>query len=430
MAKKKKIPLWGRIFIGLAAGVMVGAIMKEKAHYLKPIGTMFITAVKMLIVPLIFSSLVSGVTSLDDLKKLGRIGGKTLLVYLVTTACAITLGLLICVMVKPGVGVSLAAASSETAATAPAQSTDQEQATEPKPAATAKQPSLVDTIVDMIPSNPIQAMADGNVLQIILFAILLGVSINLVGEPAAPVKNFCDALAEIMYALTSIIMEVAPIGVFALMAGVVAQYGLQFLLPLLKVVVTMYVVCLLHIVIVYGFSLSVICRLNPMRFLKGFLDATMVAFSTSSSSAALPVSMQCCQENLGVPEDVASLVLPLGATINMNGTAIYQGICVVFIAQAYGVELTFSNYITVIMTSILAAVGTAGIPGAGLVMLSMVLTSIGLPLEGIALVAGIDRILDMARSTVNVMGDALAAVMVSVSEKELDNECYNTIIKE
>lgn len=284
--------------------------------------------------------------------------------------------------------------------------------------------------MNLIPSNPIKAMADGNVLQIIVFAILFGVTINLVGDKGKPVQEFFESLAEIMYRLTGIIMEVAPIGVFALMAAVVGQYGLKFLLPLVKVVLAMYFISLIHVAVVFGGALVLVARLNPIRFFKGFLDAIVLAYSTSSSSAALPVSMRCCQENLGVPEDAASLVLPLGATINMNGTAIYQGICTVFLAQAYGIELSFANYTTMIMTSILASVGTAGIPGAGLIMLSMVLSSVGIPLEGIALVAGIDRILDMVRSTVNVTGDALAAVLVSVSENELDLTCYNRKIKE
>ena len=411
--KRLQIPLWGKIIIGLIAGVIAGSVLGPRAHWLLPVGNLFITAVKMLIIPLIFSSLVTGVTSLDDLKKLGRIGGKTLLVYLLTTAIAITLGIVVSNVIKPGVGVSLS--GDLTVASA---------------ADAAPPATLASTLLNLIPSNPIQAMAEGNVLQVIVFAILLGVAINMVGEKGAPVKMFCASLAEIMYKLTAIIMECAPIGVFALMADVVGKYGVQFLLPLMKVVVTMYLVSVLHIIIVYCGSLLIFPRLNPIRFLKGFLDATLVAFSTSSSSAALPVSMQCCQDNLGVPDEIASLVLPLGATINMNGTAIYQGICAVFVAQAYGIDLTFGNYMTMIMTTILAAVGTAGIPGAGLVMLSMVLSSVGIPIEGLAIVAGIDRILDMARSTVNVMGDALAAVLVTASEGELDKVCYNKRMKE
>ena len=410
----KKMPLWGKIALGLILGVVTGAVFGKGAVQLQPLGDMFINAIKMLIVPLIFSSLIAGMTSLKDLKKLGRIGGKTVLIFLVTSVLAIVLGILLSNIIRPGVGVSLAGATREMNLPHPS----------------SQDSPLKTTLMNLIPSNPIKAMADGNVLQIIVFAILFGVTINLVGDQGKPVQKFFESLAEIMYKMTGIIMEVAPIGVFALMAAVVGQYGLEFLLPLVKVVLTMYFISLVHIVVVFGGALILVARLNPIRFLKGFLDAIVLAYSTSSSSAALPVSMRCCQENLGVPEDAASLVLPLGATINMNGTAIYQGICAVFLAQAYGIELSLANYATMIMTAILASVGTAGIPGAGLIMLSMVLSSVGIPLEGIALVAGIDRILDMVRSTVNVTGDALAAVLVSTSENELDLTCYNGKAKE
>ena len=408
------MPLWGKIALGLILGVAAGAVFGKGAVGLQPLGDMFINAVKMLIVPLIFSSLIAGMTSLKDLKKLGRIGGKTLLIFLITSVLAILLGILLSNIIRPGVGVSLAGAPREVSL--------------PQPS--IQESPLKTTLMNLIPSNPVKAMADGNVLQIIVFAILFGVTINLTGDKGKPVQEFFGSLAEIMYRLTGIIMEAAPIGVFALMAAVVGQYGLKFLLPLIKVVLAMYFISLIHIVVVFGGALVLVARLNPIRFLKGFLDAIVLAYSTSSSSAALPVSMRCCQENLGVPEDAASLVLPLGATINMNGTAIYQGICAVFLAQAYGIELSFANYVTMIMTAILASIGTAGIPGAGLIMLSMVLSSVGIPLEGIALVAGIDRMLDMVRSTVNVTGDALAAVLVSASENELDLDCYNRNIKE
>ena len=405
----KRVALWVKIALGLILGVVAGAFFGKEAVQLQPLGDMFINAVKMLIVPLIFSSLIAGMTSLKDLRKLGRIGGKTLLIFLITSVLAILLGILLSNIIRPGTGVSLAGANPSVSLPDPS----------------SQESPLKTTLMNLIPSNPVKAMAEGNVLQIIFFAILFGVTINLVGDKGKPVQAFFESLAEIMYRLTGIIMEAAPIGVFALMAAVVGQYGLKFLLPLIKVVLAMYFISLVHIVVVFGGALLLVARLSPIRFLKGFLDAIVLAYSTSSSSAALPVSMRCCQENLGVPEDAASLVLPLGATINMNGTAIYQGICAVFLAQAYGIELSFADYTTMIMTAILASIGTAGIPGAGLIMLSMVLSSVGIPLEGIALVAGIDRILDMVRSTVNVTGDALAAVLVSASEKELDLECYN-----
>ncbi len=405
---KKKIPLWGKILIGLVLGVIVGMVLKEKALYLKPIGTIFINGVKMLIVPLVFSSLIVGVTSVDDIGKMGRIGLKTIIIYFVTTVIAIAIGLGFSWITHPGAGVSLHAASGTVQAA-------------------QKAPSLVDTLVNIIPANPIGALAKGEILQIIVFAIFSGIAINLTGKKADPVKNFFNALAEIMYKLTSIVMEFAPYGVFALIACVIGQYGIEFLLPLLKVVATVYIACILHSLVILGGGIAFVGRLNPLRFFKGFLDATLVAFSTSSSSAALPVSLRCTQENLGCSKSISSFVLPLGATINMNGTAIYQGVCAVFIAQAYGIDLSLTSYITIVMTSILAAIGTAGVPGAGLIMLSLVLSSAGLPIEGIAIIAGVDRILDMARSCINVVGDGMATVLVAKSEKELDIKAYNSV---
>ena len=403
----KKIPLWGKILIGLVLGIVVGMVLKEKALYLKPIGAIFINGVKMLIVPLVFSSLIVGVTSVDDIGKMGRIGLKTIILYAVTTIIAVTIGLGLSWITDPGVGISLHASGTVTVVD------------------TA--PSLIHTLVNIISDNPIGSLAEGNILQIIVFAIFIGIAINLTGNKADPVKNFFTGLAEVMYKLTSIIMKFAPYGVFALIACVIGQYGVEFLLPLLKVVVTVYIACILHSIIILGGGLILLGRLNPWKFFKGFLDAALVAFSTSSSSAALPVSLRCTQANLGVSKSISSFVLPLGATINMNGTAIYQGVCAVFIAQAYGIDLSLTNYVTIVMTSILAAIGTAGVPGAGLIMLSLVLSSVGLPIEGIAIIAGIDRILDMARSCVNVIGDGVATVLVAKSEQELDIKAYNSV---
>ncbi len=403
--KRVRVPLWGKILIGLCLGVVCGILMGDKALYLKPIGTLFINGIKMLIVPLVFSSLIVGVTSIEDMGKMGRIGLKTIIIYAVTTILAITIGLGLSWITNPGIGASLQAASSTNTAAKAA-------------------PSFIETIVNMVPSNPIGALAKGEILQIIIFAIFIGIAINLTGEKAKPVKVFFEGLAEIMYKLTSIIMAFAPYGVFALIAAVIGKYGVEFLLPLLKVVLNVYAACIIHSIIILGGGLALVARLNPMRFFNGFLDATLLAFSTSSSSAALPASLRCTQKNLGVSKSISSFVLPLGATINMNGTAIYQGVCAVFIAQAYGIDLTVSNYITIVLTSVLAAVGTAGVPGAGLIMLALVLNSVGLPIEGIAIIAGIDRILDMARSTVNVVGDGMASILVAKSENELDIEVY------
>ena len=396
--------LWQQIFIALVAGLAVGMIIGPPAAAIKPIGTMFINAIKMLIVPLIFVSLVCGVTSMHDMHKMGRIALKTVVIYLLTTAVAITIGLGLGTIFQPGAGIDLGAAM----------------AIEPKEA-----PSLIDTFVGLIPKNPIGAMADGNVLQIIVFALLFGIAINLAGEPGQKIKQFFDWLAEVIYKLTAIVISFAPYGVFALMAWVAGTYGLDVLLPLGTVILAVYAGCVIHAVVVYGGAITFIAKLNPIRYFQGIAEAQAVAFTTTSSSGTLPVTMGCVQKNLGVSRGVSSFVLPLGATINMDGTALYQGVCALFVAQAYGIDLVFGDYVTIILTSTLASIGTAGVPGAGLIMLSLVLTSVGLPLEGVALIAGIDRILDMARTALNVTGDGAVSVLVAKSEGELDETIFN-----
>ena len=401
----KKVPLWTKILIGLIIGVVLGMVLEEKALYLKGVGTLFVNAIKMLIVPLVLSSLIVGVTSIDDIGKMGRIGLKTIVIYLVTTLIAIAIGL----------GLSLATNLGSSATI--------ETTAEPV-LHSVKSASI--SIATFIPSNPIRAMAEGDILAIIVFAILVGISISLAGKKADPVKNFFKGLAEVMYKMTSIVMEFAPYGVAALIACVIGEHGVMFLVPLLKVVGVVYLACIIHAFVILGGGIFFVGKLSPIRFFRGFLDAIVLAFSMSSSSGALPVSMKSAQKQLGASESISSFVLPLGATINMNGTAIYQGVCAVFIAHVYGIQLTLSAYVSIMLTSVLAAVGTAGIPGAGLIMLTLVLKAAGLPLEGIAIIAGIDRILDMARSCINVMGDGMATVLVAKSEKELDIDVYNS----
>lgn len=411
----KGMVLWKKIFFMLAAGMVVGMASRAilggpggeafVTTWFKPIGTLFINLINMLIVPLIFSSLVVGLTSMDDIKKMGRIGAKTFAVYLTTTAVAITIGLAIGTLLQPGVGIDLAASAVVEAKEAP---------------------NFVQTLLDMVPSNPVDAMAKGTVLQIIVFAILFGIAINLAGEKGKPLASLMESLADTMYRLTDIVIAFAPYGVFGLMAWVAGKFGLDVLLPLGKIIIGFYFGCLLHAVFTLGGTLAFFARLNPMRFFKGIISAQAVAFTTTSSSGTLPVTMECVQENLGVSKPISSFVLPLGATINMDGTALYQGVAVLFIAQAYSIDLTTANYITIILTSTLASIGSAGVPGAGLIMLTLVLTSVGLPLEGIALVAGIDRILDMARTAINVTGDSMVAVLMAKSEGELDENIYNS----
>lgn len=396
------IPLWQKILAGLVLGLIVGLVFGPAAGKLKPIGTAFIAGIKMLIVPLVFVSLVSGVTSMRDPAKMGRVGIKTIALYLLTTAVAITIGLGLGTVLQPGAGVGMEAAK----------------AVAPKAA-----PSLVDTLVALIPTNPIEAMSSGNVLQVIVFAILLGLAINMSGAAGEKVRDGFDALAAVIYKLTAIVIWFAPFGVFALMAWTAGTYGLDLLLPLGMVIAAVYLGCVIHAFVVYGGAIWAM-GLNPLLFFKGIAEAAAVAFTTTSSSGTLPVTMTCVRKNLGVSQGVSGFVLPLGATVNMDGTALYQGVCALFVAQVFGVTLSGGDYLTIILTATLASIGTAGVPGAGLIMLSLVLSTVGLPLEGVAIIAGIDRVLDMARTSLNVVGDAMVATLVAKSEGELDTRIY------
>ncbi|SDK01722.1 Na+/H+-dicarboxylate symporter [Sediminibacillus albus] len=390
-----------QIFIAFLLAIILGIIFNESISVIAPLGDLFLRLIKFIIAPLILSTLVVGVSSTGDPKQLGRIGLKTISYYLLTTAVAIIIGLGVAFLLSPGKGVDVSV-SDDTAEVA-----DQQQQ------------SVVDTFLNIIPENPFDALASGNILQIIFFALFIGLAITFVGEKAQPVYRFFDAFAEVMYKITAIIMYVAPIGILGLVAPVIGEYGLSVLLPLLKVILAAVIACILHAVLVYSSAVKIYGKISPLSFFKGISPAALVAFSTASSAGTLPVTLKNTQENLCVPNKISSFVLPLGATINMDGTAIYQGTAVVFIAQFYGLDLSFIQLLTVVVTTVLASIGTAGVPGAGLIMLTMVLSSVNMPVEGIALIAGVDRILDMFRTTLNVVGDASATVVVAGSEKEL-----------
>ncbi len=399
-----KFNLITQIFIAFILAIILGIIFKESIAVIAPLGDLFLRLIKFIIAPLILSTLVVGVASSGDPKQLGRIGLKTVVYYLLTTAVAIIIGLAVAFMMSPGKGVDVSLSES-----APAKEAQESQ-------------SVVDTFLNIIPENPFEALASGNILQIIFFALFIGLAITFVGEKAQPVYRFFDGFAEVMYKITSIVMYVAPIGILGLVAPVIGEYGLSVLLPLLKVILAAVIACILHAAIVYSSAVRLYGKMNPITFFKGISPAALVAFSTASSAGTLPITLKNTQENLGVPKKISSFVLPLGATINMDGTAIYQGIAVVFIAQFYGLDLSFIQLLTVVVTTVLASIGTAGVPGAGLIMLTMVLSSVDMPLEGIALIAGVDRILDMFRTTLNVVGDASATVVISGSEKELPGQ--------
>ncbi|WP_085993984.1 dicarboxylate/amino acid:cation symporter [Oceanobacillus senegalensis] len=394
----KKISLLTQILIAFIIAIIVGAIVGPSIEIVKPLGDLFLRMIQFIIVPLVLASLVVGVAGTGDIKKIGRMGGVTFFYYLLTTAIAISIGLILANIFKPGEGLTITQPTGEVE--------------------TAEAPSVVDTLLNIVPTNPIASLVEGNMLQIIFFAIFLGLAITMIGDRAKTVYNFFDGLAEMMYKITAIVIKLAPIGVFGLIAPIVGEYGVSVLLPLLKVILLVFAGCILHAVLTYSFSVKFFANVNPLKFFKGVAPASLVAFSTTSSSGTLPVTIKSTEENLGVSRKVSSFVLPLGATINMDGTALYQGICVIFIAQFFGYDLSIAKQITIVLIATLASIGTAGVPGAGLIMLTMVVTSVGLPVEGIAIIAGIDRILDMMRTSINVTGDASASVVVNALEEK------------
>lgn len=402
--KRKKLNLSVQILIGLILGIIVGLFMQSIPEiaetYIKPFGTLFLNLIKMIIVPLVFSSLVVGACGLGDIKKVGRIGGKTILYFLCTTAFAVVIGLLVGSLFSVGTGISIPTDASYTA---------------------AESQSFVDTILNIIPTNPIAALVEGNMLQIIAFALFIGIGIAMVGKKADVLKDTFNGFAEVMYGVTGGIMKLAPFAVFALMLPVVAVNGPDVLLPLLGLVLAVYCACIIHAILVYSSTVKLIGKTSPIHFFKAVGPAMVFAFTTASSSATLPFSMESSRK-LGVPSPIRSFVLPLGATVNMDGTAAFQGICALFIATVYGIDLTITQMATVVLSATLASIGTAGVPGAGTVMLGMVLTSVGLPIDGVAIIMGVERILDMARTTVNITGDIACSVVVAATEKALFTE--------
>jgi DAACS family dicarboxylate/amino acid:cation (Na+ or H+) symporter len=397
--------LWKKMLIGIALGIVAGLLLGPQAQYLKPIGSIFLGLMNMLVVLLVFSSMTTGVTAINDLKKLGRVGVKTLLMYVATTMIAIVIGLVFAKLFNPGRGIGL----THDALTLRVDDT----------------PELLNIILSLVPENPLGALASGKILQVIVFSVLFGLAINFAGEKGKKVAGVLESLSEVMFSMTGMVLKFAPIGIFAIMAWVSGTFGIGILYPLLKLIVAHYLACTLHMVVVFGGILIFMAKMRPSLFFKGMGDAITLAASTTSSSAALPATMHCAEANLGVSKNIASFVLPLGSTINMNGTAIFQAIAALFIAQAYGIELGWESLLMIVITATLSAVGAAGIPGSGLVTLSIVLSSVGLPIEGIAIIAGIDRIRDIIGTVVNILGDAVVAVYVAKSEGELDEECYN-----
>ncbi|WP_174612928.1 dicarboxylate/amino acid:cation symporter [Virgibacillus ihumii] len=395
----KKSLIW-QLIAAFILAIVTGVIFGEKAQVVQPLGDLFLRLIKFIIAPLVLATLVVGVASTSDVRKLSRLGGKTVAFYLITSMFAITLGVIVGKIFSPGSGIDV--------------SLDGKEAPEP-----TETEGFIQTILNIVPTNPFESLASGNILQIIFFALAIGIAITLVGEKAKPVKDFFDGFAEVMYKITGMVMTIVPIGVFGLLAPVVGEYGLDVLLPLIKLILAMVTGCIIQLFVVYSLVVKSLGKMSPVTFFKGIFPASAVAFSTSSSSGTLPVTIKSAQENLGVSKETSTFVLPLGATINMDGTALYVGLCSMFVAQYFGIDLTFSQMVTVVLIGTLASIGTAGVPGAGLIMLTMALSAVNLPLAGIALVGGIDRILDMMRTSVNVTGDAAASVVVDASEKKV-----------
>ncbi|HKK52248.1 MAG TPA: dicarboxylate/amino acid:cation symporter [Myxococcota bacterium] len=404
-----------RILIGLASGLIVGVILEQRPldGALHPFlvdgvfyvgGQVFLASLKLLIVPLVLVSLACGTASLDDVTRLGRIGGKTLALYLLTTALAISLAILAAILLEPGAGITLPTESTGFSA--------------------SEAPGLADTLINIFPENPFEAMAEAQMLQVIVFAVLLGIAMTLAGSAGRDLLRVFESANAVIMKLVFLLMQIAPYGVFCLIAKVFAEQGYEVFGSLVRYFAVVVGVLLVHLLVVYPTLLFVLARLAPATFLRKLRAPMTVAFSTASSGATLPVTLRTTEERLGVDGSIASFTVPLGATLNMDGTAIMQGVATVFIAQAYGVEIGPSGYLTVVLTATLASIGTAGVPGVGTVMLAMVLRQMDLPVEGIGLILGVDRILDMTRTAVNITGDAAVSCIVARSEGKLDLESF------
>ena len=418
----KKIALHWKIIIGMVLGVVYGLIANKLGwiiftnDWIKPWGVIFVNLLKLIAVPLVFASLIKGVASLSDIAKLSRIGGKTIALYLTSTVIAVTIGLLLVNTVKPGEGFDMNSiqVSENTQTGADKKIEDAKE---------VKQEGPLQFVVDIVPTNIFSAASNNrNMLQVIFFAILFGIAmIMLPSEKTVHVKGFFDGINDIILQIVDLIMLAAPYGVFALLAGLVVDFGASssLFIALGKYSATVIVGLLLMILVVYPIILKLFTKIKYVNFFKGISPAQMLAFSTSSSAATLPVTMERCEDHLGVSKEVSSFVLPLGATINMDGTSLYQAVGAVFIAQAYGIPLDLPAQLTIVLTATLASIGAAAVPGAGMVMLVIVLGAIGVPVEGLALIFGVDRILDMMRTVVNVTGDATVATVVASTEGQL-----------
>ncbi len=416
LTQNSKLGLTAKILIGMAGGILFGLILRNlfpESSFIEEyitngvlhvIGSIFISSLQMLVVPLVFVSLVCGTCSLSDPSSVGRLGGKTIAFYLFTTAIALTVAICVALLIHPG-NASLAS--------------------EDMHYAVKQAPSLTDVLINLVPRNPIHAMNEGNMLQIIIFAVIFGFAVSHIGERGKRVAALFNDLNEVIMRVVTLIMQLAPYGIFALMAKLALSLGLETFGSVVKYFFVVLSVLIFHAFVVYPVLLRAFSGLNPLIFIRKMRDVQLFAFSTASSNATLPVTIETAEHRLGVDNKVASFTLPLGATINMDGTAIMQGVATVFIAQVFGYDLTITDYAMVVVTATLASIGTAGVPGVGLIMLGMVLNQVGLPIEGIALIIGVDRLLDMVRTAVNVTGDSMATVVIAKSEGAFDEVLFN-----
>lgn len=410
-----KLSLTTKVMIGMAAGLALGIILNLlqsefiNTHivggFFGMIGRMFVNALSMLVVPLVFFSLICGVAGIGDIRVLGRVGGKSFALYLATTATAIGLAIVIALLIGPGKGFVM-------------------DGTDLSGVTGREAPSVWDTFAAVVPRNPVAAFAGGEMLQIIFYTIILGVAVLMMGERSKPFVESCEYMNELMMKVVQIVMSFAPIGVFCLIAKTFTEQGIGLFLPVMTYVLVLVGALFLHLFVTLMIFLKVFSGLDPFIFMKKIRPAQIFAFSTASSNATIPVTLRCVTERIGANNSVASFTVPFGATINMDGTAIMQGVATVFLANVYGIDLGVGGYLTVIAMAVLASIGTAGVPGVGLVMLTMVLGQVGLPIEGIALILGVDRLMDMIRTAVNITGDAVVSSIVAKTEGQLDMDVY------
>ena len=411
-----KMSLTMKIMLAMGLGIVVGVVFNTLniafindhvvAGFFGMIGKMFVNALKMLVVPLVFFSLIGGVAGIGDVRVLGRVGSKSFALYIATTALAITVALVLATIVGPGTGFDMTGIDASGISAAEA-------------------PSVWNVFAAIVPTNPIAAFASGEMLQVIFYTVVLGIAVLMLGDRSKPFIEACDYMNEVMMKIVDLVMRAAPYGVFALIAKTFAEQGLGLFLPVIAYVLTLVAALMIHLFITLPTMLKLLAGLNPITFMKKMRPAQIFAFSTASSNATIPVTYQCTTERVGVDESVASFCIPFGATINMDGTAIMQGVATVFLANVYGIDLGLMGYLTVIGMAVLASIGTAGVPGVGLVMLTMVLTQVGLPIEGIAIILGVDRLMDMIRTAVNITGDAIVTTIVAKGEGKIDMAIFD-----